>query len=239
MKNMILHTQGIHSLRLPIIFRIVAGVVLGSILLPASPTLAHHGWDGFDTNNLVYVAGTVSSDGTWGNPHSHFDITVDSNLPASTPDLEIPEQLQDPEDSTRVNAAHAYNGSHNELEVIIAPPTWSGMWGLDRALEVGERFQGVGYINREDNGLFRPVVFWYGDDSTPVNQVLDNTLPVRAPLLGSSMDSGDTPIMGKDVVELSENEKSGDWVVWAVFGVIALAIGIGGFFYLRRSIRGK
>ncbi|WP_216366532.1 DUF6152 family protein [Geobacillus sp. BMUD] len=243
MKNIILHTRGIHCLRLPNIFRIIAVVVLGSILLPASPTLAHHGWGSFDTNNLVYVAGTVSSDGTWGNPHSYFDITVDSNLPASTPsDLEIPEQLQDPEDSTRVKAARAYNGPHKELEVIIAPPAWSGMWGLDRPLEVGERFQGVGYISREDDGLFRPVVFWYGDDNTPVNQVLGNRLPVRAPLPGSSTDSGDsptdsgdTPIMGTDVLELSENDKSGDWVVWTVFGVIALAIGVGGFFYLRRS----
>ncbi len=47
---------------------------------------------------------------------------------------------------------------------------------------VGERFQAVGYINRSDEGLFRPVVFWYGDDATPVNQVLGNTLPERAPL---------------------------------------------------------
>jgi hypothetical protein len=146
------------------------------------PASAHHGWPGFDTDRLFYISGTVSSAGTWGNPHSLFDITLDSEMPADTPDLAIPEQLQHPEDSIRVNAAPSYSGPQTELEVVIAPPTWSGMWGLDRPLEIGERFQGVGYINRTDDGLFRPVVFWYGDDAVPVNQVLGDTLPVRAPL---------------------------------------------------------
>jgi hypothetical protein len=53
---------------------------------------------------------------------------------------------------------------------------------LGRPLKVGERFQAVGYINRTDDNLFRPVVFWYGNDAAPVNQVLGNMLPVRAPL---------------------------------------------------------
>ncbi|KVK53970.1 hypothetical protein L901_18975 [Agrobacterium sp. D14] len=151
-------------------------------LFPASPALAHHGWPGFLTDRLIYIAGTVSSAGVWGNPHSLFDVTLDRNLPARTPRLAIPEQLQDPEDSTRVNAALSYKGPHKELEIVIAPPAWSGRWGLGRALKIGERFQAVGYINRTDDGLFRPVVFWYGHDAVPVNQVLGNTLPVRAPL---------------------------------------------------------
>lgn len=154
---------------------------LTSIFL-ASPAFAHHGWPGFRTDQLIYIAGTVSSNGTWGNPHSLFDITLDSNLPARTPRLAIPEQLRDPEDSSRVNAALSYKGPHRGLQIIIAPPAWSGRWGLGRPLRVGERFQAVGYINRTDDGLFRPVVFWYGNDSVPVNQVLGNSLPVRAPL---------------------------------------------------------
>lgn len=159
---------------------IVASVFLA--LIPTSPVFAHHGWAAFDTDRLVYIAGTVSSKGVWGNPHSHFDVTLDRNLPAKTPKLAIPEELQDPQDSVRVNAAPSYKGSHKKLEVIIAPPAWSGRWGLGRALKIGERFQGVGYINRTDKSLFRPVVFWYGTDAVPVNQVLGNTLPVRAPL---------------------------------------------------------
>lgn len=159
----------------------LAAAPLASIF-PARPAFAHHGWPGFDTANLLYIAGTVSSEGVWGNPHSHFDVILDSDLPADTPELAIPVDLQHPEDSIRVNAARAYVGRHAELEIIIAPPAWSGRWGLDRALEIGERFQGVGYINRTDDRLFRPVVFWYGDDAVPVNQVLGNTLPERAPL---------------------------------------------------------
>lgn len=161
---------------------ITALVVLGAVLASVAPAFAHHGWPGFQTDRLVYVAGTVSSEGVWGNPHSQFEISLDSNLPAETPDLGIPDELKDPEDSSRVKAARSYDGPHKRLEIIIAPPAWSGRWGLGRTLKVGERFQGVGYINRTDDGLFRPVVFWYGDDSIPVNQVLGNTLPVRAPL---------------------------------------------------------
>ncbi|WP_099047518.1 DUF6152 family protein [Cupriavidus pauculus] len=162
--------------------RVLVGAVALVSLLPALPAFAHHGWPGFDTDRLMYVAGTVSSEGVWGNPHSLFDITVDSDLPARTPTLTIPKELQDPEDSSRVNAAPSYKGSRKELKIIIAPPAWSGRWGLDRPLKVGERVQAVGYINRTDAGLFRPVVFWYGPDAVPVNQVLGNTLPVRAPL---------------------------------------------------------
>lgn len=159
-----------------------AAVTLAAALGPVTEALAHHGWPGFLTDRLVYISGTVSSEGVWGNPHSQFDITLDSDLPADTPDLAIPEELQGPEDSSRVNAARSYDGALTELEIIIAPPAWSGRWGLGRPLQVGERFQAVGYINRTDAGLFRPVVFWYGEDATPVNQVLGNTLPVRAPL---------------------------------------------------------
>ena len=183
MKSITLYKpRSIRGLRLLAVAGAAAVVALGTVLIPAPPAAAHHGWPGFETDRLVYIAGTVSSDGVWGNPHSQFDVTLDSNLPANTPELAIPEQLQDPEDSVRVKAALSYKGPHKELEVIIAPPAWSGQWGLGRALKIGERFRAVGYINRTNDGLFRPVVFWYGDNNVPVNQVLGNTLPVRGPL---------------------------------------------------------
>jgi hypothetical protein len=103
-------------------------------LLSATPALAHHGWAAFETDRLVYIAGTVSSQGVWGNPHSLFELTLDHNLPAHTPTLAIPEQLQDPEDGVRVNASPSYKGPHQKLEVVIAPPAWSGRWGFGRAL---------------------------------------------------------------------------------------------------------
>lgn len=172
--------------RLPSLARLAMIASFFLALLPTTPAFAHHGWAAFDTDRLIYIAGTVSSKGVWGNPHSLFDVTLDRNLPAQTPKLAIPEQLQDPEDSVRVNTASSYKGNRQKLEVIIAPPSWSGRWGLGRALNVGERFQAVGYINRTDEGMFRPVLFWYGDDAVPVNQVLGNALPVRAPLPNAS-----------------------------------------------------
>lgn len=84
----------------------------------------------------------MSSDGSWGEPHSHFDVTLDGDLPADTPELTIPEELQDPRDSVRVNAAVSYDGPQEGLEVIIAPPAWSGPWGLDRALNTGDDSRG-------------------------------------------------------------------------------------------------
>ncbi|WP_018763318.1 hypothetical protein [Arthrobacter sp. 135MFCol5.1] len=218
-------------------------------LAPVSPAAAHHGWDGFETNNLVYVAGNVSSGGSWGDPHSLFDVTLDAQLPASTPDLPIPEQLSGPEDSSRVKAASAYRGPHNELEVIIAPPWWSNSNGLGRSLEVGERFQGVGYINSTDDGLFRPVVFWFGNNNAPVNQVIGNTLPVRAPLPSDAPSGGQSvggPSAAEDPAEIASPANDADvlndsgaetLVVWTVFGGVLAAAVVGGVFYLRRRTR--
>lgn len=218
-------------------------------LVPASPAAAHHGWDGFETSELRYISGTVSSEGTWGDPHSEFDVTLDADLPADTPDLQIPEELSGPEDRVRVEAALAYEGSHNELEIIIAPPWWSSSNGLDRSLEVGERFQGVGYINSTDDGLFRPVAFWYGEDAVPVNQVIGNTLPVRAPLPGeaeANEEPSDVPTTIQDPTEMEPPAEETDaaqtvadsgtqpWTVWAVFGAVIVVIVAGGVLYVRR-----
>jgi hypothetical protein len=230
------------------------------VLVPASPAAAHHGWDGFETGRLTYIAGEVSSNGRWGEPHSYFDVTLDSNLPADTPELTIPEDLQAPEDSIRVNSAPSYSGSRDGLEVIIAPPAWSGRWGLARPLASGERFQAVGYINRSDDGLFRPVAFWYGEEQVSVNQVLGSTLPVRAPLRDGNAPSGvatapsATPTV-LDPLELPARSEDASTVpggdrqagaedggaetlgVWTVFGATVVAAVVAGSLYLRRSSR--
>jgi len=225
-----------------------------AVLASASPAAAHHGWDGFDTDHLVYIAGTVSSDGSWGDPHSYFDISLQEDLPSDTPDeLAIPEDLQAPEDSIRVLAALAYDGDHDELEVVIAPPAWSGPWGLPRPLEIGERFQGVGYVNRADDGLFRPVVFWWGDEQVPVNQVLGSTLPAHPPLPQSAetaspnpsaSGASETPRSSVEpstdetmAAEESDQSDSRTWVVWTAFGVIVVIAAAGGALYLRHRTR--
>lgn len=219
-------------------------------LVPESPAAAHHGWDGFETNDLVYIAGTVSSEGSWGDPHSLFDVALDAQLPSKTPDLPIPEDLSGPEDSIRVEAAPGYDGPHDELEVIIAPPWWSSSNGLNRSLEVGERFQGVGYINSTDDGLFRPVAFWYGDDHAAVNQVIGNTLPVRAPLPGDAQASNvpaAAPSVAEDPMEVDAASKNADaaddgsawetWAVWAVFAAVVVMAAAGSAFYVRHRTR--
>ncbi len=44
--------------------RVIRGLAAATLawFLPASPAFAHHGWPGFDTQHLIYVAGRVSSD---------------------------------------------------------------------------------------------------------------------------------------------------------------------------------
>ena len=123
-------------------------------ILESKPAFAHHGWPGFDTSRLIYLAGAVSSEGTWGNPHSLFNVTLEAPLPPSMPKLTLPQQLQGAEDTRRVTDALSYSGPHKQLQIIIAPRAWSGRWGLGRALTTGERFQAVGYINRTATGSF-------------------------------------------------------------------------------------
>jgi hypothetical protein len=94
------------------------------VVFPVNAAQAHHGFADFDTDRPYYISGTVS-EVRWGEPHSYFNLTLDSALPADTPELALPEQLQAPEDSGPINEAPSYSGSHEELEVVIAPPTWS------------------------------------------------------------------------------------------------------------------
>lgn len=223
--------------------------IIATVALLTVPTAAqaHHGWDGFETNNLIYISGTVSTEGEWGDPHSHFDIDIDEEIPATTPeDLVIPEGLSGPEDSVRIQAAPAYEGPHDEVEIIIAPPWWSANNGLDRSLEVGERFQGVGYINRADDRLFRPVAFWYGEAMSPVNQVIGNSLPVRAPISGEANageESAEVPSTVEDPLELdrpsanadtADHSDSGRWVVWIAFVAVTVVTIASGVLYMRR-----
>lgn len=118
--------------RWSVVLGLAVAFAFTSVPLALNTASAHHGWPTFDTSRLVYIAGTVSSEGVWGNPHSEFDVKLDASLPPDTPELPIPEELQHPEDSVRINRALAYDGSLGELEIVIAPPAWSGRWGLDR-----------------------------------------------------------------------------------------------------------
>jgi hypothetical protein len=206
-------------------------VALTLVTVPAGPARAHHGFDDFDTDRLYYLAGAVS-DVRWGDPHSYFRLTLDRDRPADTPDLALPEQLRAPEDSGPINDAPSYRGSHDELEVVIAPPSYTGRWGLDRPLADGERVEAVGYLGRSHDDEFRPVVFWF-DDGKPVNQVLGDQLPAR-PL--------PVPYPGDD----QEREATGavrspdgpsPLLVWGMAGGGLLISVVGAAFYLRARSR--
>ncbi|XAS74242.1 DUF6152 family protein [Micrococcaceae bacterium Sec5.1] len=80
---------------------------------PAVAALAHHDFDDFDTARRNCIAGTVL-EVRWSDLHSYFTVTLESDVPADTPELPLPEDLQAP-DSGPINAAPPYSGSHEEL----------------------------------------------------------------------------------------------------------------------------
>ncbi|MGW9298935.1 DUF6152 family protein [Streptomyces bacillaris] len=131
--------------------RLATASLLSATLLlafSAGTAQAHHGFDDFDTDRLYYIAGTVSQV-RWGEPHSYFTVTVENDLPDDTPEHDLPDGLRDPADSDPINAAPSYGGSHDDLAVTIAPPSFTLMWGLDRELDDGERVEaGPDYLAR-------------------------------------------------------------------------------------------
>ncbi|MGY1495884.1 DUF6152 family protein [Streptomyces sp. QTS52] len=202
-------------------------------LFSAGAAQAHHGFDDFDTDRLYYIAGTVSQV-RWGEPHSYFNVTIDSDLPADTPERDLPEGLQDAPDSDPINAAPSYSGSQDELEVTIAPPSFTGMWGLDRELEDGERIEAVGYVGRSHTDEFRPVVFWY-EEGKPVNQVLNEELPARPlPVPYPERDAASADADEDSPSASADSEGTSPTVVWTTLGGVLVAVIAGGAFYLRR-----
>ncbi|MEU4176407.1 DUF6152 family protein [Streptomyces sp. NPDC026589] len=201
----------------------------------AGTAQAHHGFDDFDTDRLYYIAGTVS-EVRWGEPHSYFTVTVEDDLPADTPEHDLPDGLRDAADSDPINAAPSYDGPHDDLAVTIAPPSFTSMWGLDRELDDGERIEAVGYIGKSHTDEFRPVVFWA--DGQPVNQVLNEELPAQP--LPVPYPQGDGPASGtdRDAPSASANsEGTSSVAVWAGLGAVLLATITGGAFYLRARSR--
>ncbi|MEU4779970.1 DUF6152 family protein [Micromonospora sp. NPDC023633] len=210
-------------------------VAVTLIVVPANAAQAHHGFDDFDTDRLYYIAGAVS-EVRWGDPHSYFRLTLENDRPADTPELALPEQLQAPEDSGPINHAPSYSGSHDELEVVIAPPTYTGMWGLDRPLADGERVEAVGYIGRSHDDEFRPVVFWF-EDGQPVNQVLGSELPAR-PLPVPYPESDDPADRNQDATAAAEDsDGTSPILVWGTVGVVLVIGVVGGTLYLRARSR--
>jgi hypothetical protein len=206
------------------------------LLFSAGAAQAHHGFDDYDTNRLYYIAGTVSQVRE-GEPHSYFTVTIEDGLPADTPERALPQGLQDAADSDPINAAPSYSGSHDELAVTIAPPSFTSMWGLDCKLNDGERIEAVGYVGKSHDDEFRPVMFWV-DDGQPVNQVLNEELPatpLATPYPNGDADSADADQGAPPASADSDGTSSP--VVWAGLGVVLIAAAAGGTLYLRAHSR--
>jgi hypothetical protein len=124
--------------------RLSTALVSATVLIVISPgeAQAHHGFDDFDTARPVFIAGTVSQV-RWGEPHSYFTVTIDSDRPADTPERDLPEGLRDAADSDPIGGAPSCSGSNDELEVTIAPTSFTSMWGLDRELDARGRGPGT------------------------------------------------------------------------------------------------
>ncbi|WP_242572027.1 DUF6152 family protein [Streptomyces sp. NP-1717] len=215
-----------------------ASLLSATVLLAysAGTAQAHHGFDDFDTDRLYYIAGTVSQV-RFGEPHSYFTVTVEDGLPAETPEHELPEGLRDAADSDPINAAPSYTGSHDDLAVTIAPPSFTSMWGLDRELDDGERIEAVGYIGKSHTDEFRPVVFWV-DDGQPVNQVLNEELPATPLPVPYPQGDGPSADAGQDSPSAAaDSENSSPTAVWAGVGALTVAVIAGGALYLRARSR--
>ena len=208
-------------------------LILGSM---ATPAHAHHGWDDFDTDRLYYLSGSVS-EVRWGEPHSFFTVTVHEDMPADTPQLTLPDELQAPEDSGPIEVAPSYDGPHAALDVVIAPPSFTGPWGLSRPLSDDEQVELVGYVGRSHDDEFRPVAFWY-DQGTPVNQVLGTELPATPlPVPYPEVDAG-SDAEADGPTGAAESADSSPIVVWSGLAVGLVVLVAGGAAYLRRRSAG-
>ncbi len=132
-------------------------------LLAATPALAHHGWNSFDTRLAYYAAGTVAHV-RWGNPHSEVHLRVEATaLPADWAGRTLPPGANERDGRETMASARPYEGEHRELHLVLAGPEWMARWGLNRPLAVGERIEVVGYLGSADDHDLRPVMFWLAD----------------------------------------------------------------------------
>jgi hypothetical protein len=140
---------------------ILAGIALLLLaLLPAGPVSAHHGWNSFDTRRAYFASGTITLV-RWGNPHSEVHLRVErTNLPANWAEWALPPGANERDGRETMASARPYAGEHKELHLVLAGPEWMARWGLNRALNVGEMIEVVGYLGAADDQDVRPVMFW-------------------------------------------------------------------------------
>lgn len=143
--------------------RTFAALALVGTATFATYAMAHHGWSTFDTRYAYFVSGTVTCV-RWGNPHSEVHLRVEkTDIPAGFVDRPLPQGGNENDGKETMASARPYAGTHKELHLVLAGPSWMRQWGLNRALAVGETIEAVGYLNALGGDELRPVMFWLAD----------------------------------------------------------------------------
>jgi hypothetical protein len=126
----------------------------------ATDAAAHHGWGTFDTRYAYYVSGSVTYV-RWGNPHTKVHLRVEkTEIPAGFAERQLPPGANERDGKLTLESARPYAGDHTELHLVLAGPSWMRQWGMNRALQVGETIEAVGYLNSTERSELRPVMFW-------------------------------------------------------------------------------
>jgi hypothetical protein len=100
-------------------------------LLPATRTLAHHGWSSFDQGRPVWLEGTARRV-AWRNPHAEFDLELPANpvLPADLTRRVVPAQQATVDAADLLARARLPARRDRVWRVELAPLTRMQAWGL-------------------------------------------------------------------------------------------------------------
>lgn len=156
---------------------IKAGLSVAGLSTLPTTGFAHHGWNSFNTRRAYFAAGAVTRV-RWGNPHSEVRMRIDRTaLPANWAQRPLPPGANETDGRATMTSARPYRGEQKELHLVLAGPEWMARWGLNRALQVGETVEAVGFLASADAQSFRPMMFWLADGQGVWQQL--TSLPQR------------------------------------------------------------
>jgi hypothetical protein len=147
---------------------------LAAAALPATRTLAHHGWSSFDQSKPVYLAGKAAKV-AWRNPHVEVELDVDADLklPADLKGRPLPAQSAPIDGPQLLAAAAVPKRKDKRWEIEFAPLTRMQAWSVPE-IKVGDALQVLGFTfpNEQGGAILRAEFLWlngkaYGLRSSP------------------------------------------------------------------------
>ncbi|MEV6003737.1 DUF6152 family protein [Streptomyces griseomycini] len=215
--------------------RTLAALGLALALAPAAPAAAHHGWEHYDTAAPSYASGTVT-DVTWGNPHPEVTLRVErTDVPAEWADRELPAELEEIGGRDVLEATRAYSGGSERLTLFLAPIERLAAWGLEGRVEVGERLEVVGYLDRDHADELRPELIVRGDGQTVRQRSVPLPVPPEPTPAEGGGDAADTP--GPATVAAEPDDSSAPTVWLLTGGGFLILLVAGAFHVVRRANR--